>query len=123
MVRVLSPEEIDRDYSQLLDVPLLVGLFGLLDGDVEMAFYLLLGLSPVVMKGYDFRQVGVNDGHAGVLHEFSRFSRAYPPNVWSKGEILLTPRAPRCHSPQQPVRKKKKLCVLGMGCGHLTSAS
>ena len=79
MVRVLSPEEIDRDYSQLLDVPLLVGLFGLLDGDVEMAFYLLLGLSPVVMKGSDFGRLGGNDDHEGVLHKFGKSCGAYPP--------------------------------------------
>ena len=35
-------------------------LFGLFDGDVEMYFYLLLGLSPVVMKRYHFGQVGGN---------------------------------------------------------------
>ena len=46
---------------------------------MEMSFYLLLGLSPVVMKGYDFDQVGGNDGHAGVLHKFSRVAGAYPP--------------------------------------------
>ena len=65
-----------------------LGLSGLLDGDVNMYFYLLLGLSPVVMKGYHFRQVGRNNGNAGVLHEFSRVAGAYPPpNMWSKGGI------------------------------------
>ena len=34
------------------------------------AFYLLLlGLSPVLVKGCDFGHVGANDGHAGVLHK------------------------------------------------------
>ena len=49
-----------------------LGLFGLLDSDVGMSFYLLLGLPPVVMKGYDFSKVGGKDGHAGVLNKFSR---------------------------------------------------
>ena len=31
-------------------------LFGLLDGDMEMYFYLLLGLSPVVIRRYHFGQ-------------------------------------------------------------------
>ena len=72
-----------------------LGLFGLLDGDVEMSFYFLhaLELSLVVMKGYHFGQVGVNNGHAGVLfvHQFSRLAGAYPLNM-----ILLTPAVPRC---------------------------
>ena len=76
------------------------------------------------MKGYDFGQVGGNDGHAGVIHKFSRVAGAYPPNMWSKGGILWTPPSRRCRSPQQRARKKKKkLRVLGMGCGHLASAS
>ena len=40
------------------------------------------------MYGYDF-------GHAGVVHTFSRFAGAYPPNMWSNGGITKTPRAPR----------------------------
>ena len=68
----------ESDYAQLLDVPAL-GLFGLLDGDAETCFYPLLGLSPVVVKGYDFGQVGVNYGHAEVLHAFSRLTGTYSP--------------------------------------------
>ena len=56
-----------------------LGRCGLLYGGVWMCLYLLLGLSPVVMKGYDFGQVGGNDGHAGVIHKFSRVAGAYPP--------------------------------------------
>ena len=56
-----------------------LGLFGLLDGDMEMSSYpLLLELSPLVMKGYHFGQVRGNDGHAGVLHKFSWVAGAYP---------------------------------------------
>ena len=75
-----------------------LGLFRPLDEDVEMSLYLLLGLSPMVMKGSDFGQVGGNDGHAGVLliHIFSRVSGAYPPNMWSKEGMLMTPPEPRC---------------------------
>ena len=39
--------------------------------DVEMSFHPLLGLSPVVMNGYDFGQVGEYIGHTGVLHKVS----------------------------------------------------
>ena len=41
-------------------------------------------LSSHVGVLYDFGQVGGNDGHAGVIHKFSRFAGAYPPNMWSK---------------------------------------
>ena len=44
-----------------------------------MCLNLLLGLSSVVMKGYDFGQVGRTDGHAGVLDKLSRGAGAYPP--------------------------------------------
>ena len=59
--------------------------------------YLILGLSSVVMQGYDFRQVRGNGGHAGVIHKIvnSRVAGAYPPNMQSKEGIILTPRAPR----------------------------
>ena len=56
-----------------------LGLFGLLVGDVEMFLYLLLGLSPVVMKGSDFGRLGGNDDHEGVLHKFGKSCGAYPP--------------------------------------------
>ena len=89
-----------------------------------MCLNLLLGLSSVVMKGYDFGQVGGNDGHAGLIHKFSRVAGAYPANLWSKGGILSTPPARRCRRPNnEPEKKKKKLRALGMGCGHLASAS
>ena len=45
--------------------------------------------------GYDFGQVGRIDGHAGVIHQYSRFAGAYPPNMCSKGGILITRCAPR----------------------------
>ena len=51
-----------------------LGLFVQLDGDVEI--YRLLGLSSLIMKGYDSGQVGRNDGHAGVIHERSRVAGA-----------------------------------------------
>ena len=35
-----------------------------------MSLYLLLGLSSVVMKWYDFGQVGGNVGHVGVIYNF-----------------------------------------------------
>ena len=56
-------------HSQLLLDVLALGLFRLLDGDAEMSSCLLLGLSPVVIKGYHLGQVGGNDGHAGVQKE------------------------------------------------------
>ena len=76
-----------------------------------MCLYLLLGLPLVVMWGYDFGQVGANDGHAGVIHKVSRFAGAFPPNMWSKGGIPKTPRAPRSRQPQQRARKKKRKYV------------
>ena len=40
-------------------------------------------------EGMPFQSSGGNDGHAGVLHKFSRVAGAYPPpNMWSKGGIL-----------------------------------
>ena len=46
-----------------------------------------------------------------------------PQHVVKRG-IPNTPPAPWCRWPQQRARKKtKKACVLGMGCGHLASAS
>ena len=66
----------------------------------------------------------MKDGHAGVIHKYSRFAGAYPPNMWSKGGIRKTPRAPRSRQPQQRARKKKKkVYVLGKACGHLASGS
>ena len=62
---------------------------GLLDGDVEMSFYLPLGLSPVVMKGCHFSQVGgmmVTRGYYTNLAELR--GHTPPPNMWSKGGIL-----------------------------------
>ena len=67
--------------------------------------------------------MGGNDGHAGVIHKLINFAGAYPPNIWSKGVIPKTPRALRSRWPQQRARKKKKVCVLLKGCGHLASAS
>ena len=96
-----------------------LGLVGLLDVDMEVSLHLLLGLSSVVMKGYDFGQVGGSDGHAGVLHKFSRITGAYPPSNNREEPFCATgPLAPTTCPPP-----KKKVRVLGMGCGHLASAS
>ena len=46
-----------------------------------MCLYLVLRLSSAVIKGYDFGQVGGNDGHAGVIYKFSGVAGAYPPNM------------------------------------------
>ena len=71
-----------------------------------------------------FGQVGGKDGHAGVIHKFSRFAEAYPPNMWSKGGIPKTLRAPRGPvSPNNVLEKKRKVCVLDKVCRHLASAS
>ena len=32
-------------------------------------------------EGVRFRSSGGNDGHAGVIHKFSRVAGAYPPNM------------------------------------------
>ena len=73
-----------------------LGLVGLLDVDMEVSLHLLLGLSSVVMKGYDFGQVGGNDGHAGLYYINSVELRGpTPPTCRQKG-IILTPPAPRC---------------------------
>ena len=76
------------------------------------------------MKGYDFGQVGGNDGHHGVLHKCSGDPGAYPPKMWSKGRTLrpLLRRGPV--SPNNVLEKKKKqVCVLGKVYWHLASGS
>ena len=64
----------------------------------------------MVMEGYDFGQVGEKDGHAGVIHKFSRFAGAYPPNMWSKrGSVRpLVRRGPV--SPNHVLKKKRCAC-------------
>ena len=64
------------------------------------------------------------DGHAGVMHKFSRFAGAYPPTRGRKGGSLRP--LVRCGpvSPNNVLEKKrKKMCVLGKVCGYLASAS
>ena len=63
------------------------------------------GAVTVVMKGYDFGQMGGNYGHAGVIHEFSRVAGERPYIMWSKGEIILTPSA---IGPNKVPEKNKK---------------
>ena len=91
--------------------------------EVDMCLYLLLGLSQVVMKGYDFGQVGGNDGYQKILpvHKYSRDAGAYPPNIWSKDS--LRPLVRRGAVGPNDVPEKNKECVLGMGCGHLANKS
>ena len=96
----------------------------LLDGDVSTSFYLPLGLSPGIMKGYHFGQVGGNDGNAGVLHKFSRVAGATPPqHVVKRGDLFDLWCATVPFAPTTCPKKKEKLHVLGMGLGHLASAS
>ena len=68
--------------------------------------------------------MGGKDGHAGLIHKFSRFLRGHTlPNMWSKGGSLkpLVRRGPV--SPNDVLKKKEKVHVLGKVCGHLASAS
>ena len=67
--------------------------------------------------------MGAKDGHAGVIHIFSRFSGAYPQTCGHKGGSLrpLVRRGPV--SPNNALEKKKRVYVLGKVCGHLASAS
>ena len=77
------------------------------------------------MNGYDHGQMGGNDGHQGVLDTFSGDARAYPPRCGQKGGYLRLLLRRSLDSPINVLEKKgkKKVCVLGMGCGHLASAS
>ena len=87
-------------------------------------FFLLLGLSPVTMKGCHFDQLGGNYGHAGVLHKSSRVARAYPRNhVVKRGDHFNPSCATVPFAPTTCPPPKKKLRVLGMGCRHIASSS
>ena len=63
------------------------------------------------------------DGHARVIHIFSRFPGTYPPICGQKGVSVrpLVRRGPV--SLNSVLEKKKRVCVLGKVCGHLASAS
>ena len=67
--------------------------------------------------------MGGKDGHAGVIHIFSRFAGHTHPTCGQKGVSLrpLVHRGPV--SPPNALEKKakKSVCVLGKVCGHLAS--
>ena len=70
--------------------------------------------------------MGGNDGHAGVIHKFSRFAGAYPPNMWSKGGILktLVRRGPvSTNDVLEKSNNNKKGVSARQGLRHLASAS
>ena len=76
------------------------------------------------MKGYDFGQVGGNDGHQGVLDKSYGDAGAYPPTCGQKGG---SPRPLLRRGPASPnnvlEKKKKKVCMLGEGCGRLANSA
>ena len=79
----------------------------------------------MVKRGYFFGQVGGNGGQSGGVDQFSRFAGSYPRHGWLKVGVSFCPLLRR--GPVRPKnvlgKKKKTVCVLGMGCGRLASAS
>ena len=106
-------------------------LFGLLYRDLYM--YVLVpasgtarsGHASFTTLGYDYGQVVGNDGHAGVMHKFRRFEVAYPPpqHVQQGSRKPLVRRGRVRPNNVLEKRKKKKVCVLGKGCGRLAGSS
>ena len=114
---VLFPEEIDRDYSQLPVIQPL-GCSGCCTVTCRwVCARCLWGCHKWSCKG----MISVKWGEIMVVHTFSRFSGAYPPNMtlWSKGGIPRTPRAPRFRWPQQRARKKKWCTCSSRAAGTL----
>ena len=94
-----------------------LGPFGLLTLTWRSGLYVLLGLPQVVITGDVFGQVGGNDGHQGVPHEYSRDMGAYPPqHIVKKGGSLIPLLRRGAVSPNS-VLEKEKVCTLRMGCG------
>ena len=68
--------------------------------------------------------MGGNDGHTGLIHEFSRFAGVSPPPICAQKGAYLRPLVRRGPGSSHNVLKKnRKVCVFGKGCGHLASAS
>ena len=122
------PQKNDRDYIlATAECSTLLGPFGLLDREVGVYFRLLLGRSPVVMKGNDFGRGGevfVTRGYYTNLVELR--GRTIPPTCGQNGGSFRPLLRLGADSPNnEPKKKKKKKHVrfFRIGCGHLASAS
>ena len=122
-LRVLFPEEIDRDYSQLVAGCSVLGLFGLLYTVtcrcVCICFWYKWSCRGIISVKWGKRTVT-----RGEYTNLVDLRGHTPPTCGQKGGSLrpLVRRGPV--KPQQRARKRnRKVCVLGKVCGHLASAS
>ena len=89
-------------------------------GDVNLS---LLRLSQVAKRGYVFGQVGGNGCQPGAVDTFSRFLRGHTPATCCQKGGSFRPSSAAVPLGRRTYSIKKTLCVLGMGCGRLASAS
>ena len=77
----------------------------------------------MVKKGYGSVKRGENVVQKGLVHKFSRFRGAYPQVVVKREDDFAPSCVAAVSSNAVPEKKKKTVCVLGMGRGCLSSAS
>ena len=110
VVRVLFPEEIDRDYARncRLFGPWAVQAVAPWRVDVVVPSF---GAAISGHVGVLRSMISVKWGKMMVIHKFSRFAGTCPANMWSKRGSLrpLARRGPA--SPNNVCEKKKKRCA------------